>query len=95
MRTGLVVTGVILLILGISIVLWFLAAYPKAPDGATDQQQLAQSFAGRAGHVLEPAIKPNPSRNHCTTAPPMKTLPSNAYSRGPLAPSRQAIVVSS
>ena len=45
-------------ILGISIVLWFLAAYPKAPEGATDQQQLAQSFAGRAGHVLEPAIKP-------------------------------------
>ena len=46
------------LILGISIVLWFLSAYPKAPDGATDQQQLAQSFAGRTGHLLEPAIKP-------------------------------------
>jgi ferrous iron transport protein B len=45
-------------ILGISIVLWFLAAYPKAPAGATDQQQLAQSFAGRAGHLLEPAIRP-------------------------------------
>lgn len=45
-------------ILGISIVLWFLAAYPKAPEGATATQQLAQSFAGRAGHVLEPAIKP-------------------------------------
>ncbi len=45
-------------ILGISIVLWFLAAYPKAPDGATPQQQLAQSFAGRAGHAIEPAIKP-------------------------------------
>ena len=46
------------LILGISIILWFLSAYPKAPAGATDQQQLAQSFAGRAGHLLEPAIKP-------------------------------------
>lgn len=45
-------------ILGISIVLWFLAAYPKARDGATAQEQLAQSFAGRAGHVLEPAIRP-------------------------------------
>jgi ferrous iron transport protein B len=45
-------------ILGISIVLWFLAAYPKAPEGSTDQQQLAQSFAGRAGHLLEPAIRP-------------------------------------
>ena len=45
-------------ILGISIVLWFLAAYPKAPEGATPQQQLAQSFAGHAGHALEPVIKP-------------------------------------
>jgi ferrous iron transport protein B len=45
-------------ILGISIVLWFLAAYPKAPVGATPTEQLAQSFAGRAGHVIEPVIKP-------------------------------------
>jgi len=45
-------------ILAISIVLWFLAAYPKAPDRATPTQQLAQSFAGRAGHALEPVIKP-------------------------------------
>lgn len=45
-------------ILGISIVLWFLSAYPKAPEGTTEQQQLAQSFAGRAGHALEPVIKP-------------------------------------
>jgi ferrous iron transport protein B len=45
-------------ILGISIVLWFLAAYPKAPAGSSEQQQLAQSFAGRAGHALEPLIKP-------------------------------------
>jgi ferrous iron transport protein B len=45
-------------ILGISIVLWFLTAYPKAPAGATPTEQLAQSFAGRAGHLLEPAIKP-------------------------------------
>jgi ferrous iron transport protein B len=45
-------------ILGISIILWFLAAYPKAPDGATANEQLAQSFAGMAGHAIEPAIKP-------------------------------------
>jgi ferrous iron transport protein B len=45
-------------ILAISIVLWFLAAYPKAPEGTSDQQQLAQSFAGRAGHAIEPLIKP-------------------------------------
>jgi ferrous iron transport protein B len=45
-------------ILGISIILWFLSAYPKAPDGTNPGDQLAQSFAGRAGHLLEPAIKP-------------------------------------
>jgi Fe2+ transport system protein B len=45
-------------ILGISIVLWFLTAYPKAPAGATPTAQLAQSFAGQAGHLLEPVIKP-------------------------------------
>jgi ferrous iron transport protein B len=45
-------------ILGISIVLWFLASYPKAPADATPAQQLAQSFAGRAGHTIEPIIKP-------------------------------------
>ncbi|MBI5766711.1 MAG: ferrous iron transport protein B [Verrucomicrobia bacterium] len=45
-------------ILGISIVLWFLSAYPKAPEGANASQQLAQSLAGKAGHALEPVIKP-------------------------------------
>lgn len=45
-------------ILAISVVLWFLSAYPKAPEGATPTQQLAQSFAGRAGHLIEPVIKP-------------------------------------
>ncbi|MCF7689840.1 MAG: ferrous iron transport protein B, partial [Cephaloticoccus sp.] len=46
------------IILGISIVLWFLAAYPKVPAGVPPSQQLAQSFAGQAGHLLEPVIKP-------------------------------------
>jgi ferrous iron transport protein B len=45
-------------ILGISIVLWFLSAYPKAPENATPSEQIAQSFAGRAGHALEPVIRP-------------------------------------
>ena len=36
---------------------------------------------------------PSPSRSHCTTAPPMKTLPSSAYSVTP--PRFQATVVSS
>ncbi len=47
------------IILGISIVLWFLTTYPKLPNpDATATEQLAHSYAGRAGHVLEPAIKP-------------------------------------
>lgn len=47
------------IILGISIILWFLTAYPKHPDpAATATEQIAQSFAGRAGHLLEPAITP-------------------------------------
>jgi ferrous iron transport protein B len=45
-------------ILGISIMLWFLSAYPKAPEGATPSEQLSGSFAGMAGHALEPAIRP-------------------------------------
>ena len=45
------------IILGVSIVLWFLATYPKL-DRATPSEQLNQSFAGRAGHLLEPVIKP-------------------------------------
>lgn len=47
------------IILGISIVLWFLTTYPKHPDpAATSTEQIAQSFAGRAGRVLEPVIEP-------------------------------------
>ncbi|MCC6414616.1 MAG: ferrous iron transport protein B [Opitutaceae bacterium] len=46
------------IILGISIVLWFLAAYPKAPTGATPTEQIAQSYAGQVGHLLQPVIKP-------------------------------------
>ncbi len=47
------------IILGISIVLWFLATYPKHPDpAATATEQIARSFAGRAGHFIEPVIAP-------------------------------------
>lgn len=46
------------IILAISVVLWFLSTYPKAPAGATPAQQLEASFAGRIGHAIEPAIKP-------------------------------------
>ena len=47
------------IILGISIVLWFLTTYPKHPDPqASADAQIAVSFAGQAGHLLEPVIKP-------------------------------------
>ena len=47
------------IILGISIVLWFLTTYPKHPDPkASAEAQIAVSFAGQAGHLLEPVIKP-------------------------------------
>jgi ferrous iron transport protein B len=57
-RAGLFLRRAGTFILGISIVLWFLTAYPKHPGDATSQQQIAHSFAGTAGHVLEPVIKP-------------------------------------
>jgi ferrous iron transport protein B len=45
------------IILGVSVVLWFLATYPRI-DGATPSQQLQHSFAGRAGHLIEPLVQP-------------------------------------
>ncbi len=47
------------IILAISIVLWFLTTYPKHPDAAaTATQQIEHSFAGQAGKLIEPVIKP-------------------------------------
>ena len=47
------------IILAISMVLWALTTYPKHPDpAATSTEQIAHSFAGRAGHAIEPVIKP-------------------------------------
>ncbi len=43
------------IILACSIILWFLASFPKAPDGHTD---IRNSYAGRIGLVMEPVIKP-------------------------------------
>ena len=45
------------IILGVSIVLWFLATYPKMQNG-TPSEKLSYSFAGRAGQIIEPVIKP-------------------------------------
>ncbi|MDE3084336.1 MAG: ferrous iron transport protein B [Verrucomicrobiota bacterium] len=57
-RAGLFLRRAGTIILGVSIVLWFLTAYPKAPAGVPPAQQIAQSFAGRAGHALEPVLRP-------------------------------------
>jgi ferrous iron transport protein B len=46
------------IILGISIILWALAAFPKAGGDVTPQQQNEQSFAGMAGRAIEPVIAP-------------------------------------
>jgi ferrous iron transport protein B len=45
------------IILGVSIVLWFLATYPKMEEG-TSSEKLSHSFVGRAGHAIEPVLKP-------------------------------------
>ncbi len=52
------------IILGVSIVLWFLATYPRlenaspVEDSTRRAEQLKQSFVGRAGQMIEPVIKP-------------------------------------
>lgn len=48
-------------ILGINILLWFLASYPKISNQTVADasgEQLRQSFAGRMGHMIEPVIAP-------------------------------------
>lgn len=45
------------IILGISILIWAASTYPKT-DTEDKSLQLANSFAGQAGHFIEPAIKP-------------------------------------
>ncbi len=52
------------IILAVSIVLWLLLTFPRvptdaaAPESATVSQAIEQSFAGRAGHAIEPLIEP-------------------------------------
>ncbi len=45
------------IILGVSIILWFLATYPKLEHG-TSSEKLAHSFVGRVGHFIEPTLTP-------------------------------------
>jgi ferrous iron transport protein B len=45
------------IILGVSIVLWFLAAFPKT-EGAPPAVKLEHSYVGQAGRFIEPLIRP-------------------------------------
>jgi ferrous iron transport protein B len=46
------------IILGLSILLWFLASYPKNSVAADPGEQLRHSFAGQLGRAIEPVIAP-------------------------------------
>ena len=56
-RSGLFLKRAGTIILGVSIVLWFLATYPKT-DSPSPSERLDKSFAGLAGHLIEPVIRP-------------------------------------
>ena len=46
-------------ILAITIILWFLASYPRPENSdAAEELPLRQSYAGELGHFIEPVIKP-------------------------------------
>jgi len=48
------------IILAISVILWFLASYPKPDEslGLTAKERVEQSYAGQVGRFIEPVIKP-------------------------------------
>jgi ferrous iron transport protein B len=56
-RAGLFIKRAGTVILAISILLWALVAFPHRP-AVTGAEQVEQSFAGRAGHAIEPLIAP-------------------------------------
>jgi len=45
------------IIMAISIILWFLASFPKT-DNRGEQTTIHNSFAGKIGHTIEPVIQP-------------------------------------
>ena len=62
-RAGIFLKRAGTVILAISIILWFLASFPKVhvPEGTpepTKTEQLQHSFAGTIGHAIEPVIAP-------------------------------------
>lgn len=46
------------IIMAISILLWFLASYPKIDETSVYENPIHHSYAGKIGHALEPFIKP-------------------------------------
>jgi ferrous iron transport protein B len=46
------------IIMAVSIVLWFLASFPKPSADAGDINPIHNSYAGKIGHAIEPAIEP-------------------------------------
>jgi ferrous iron transport protein B len=44
-------------ILSLSILLWFVSSYPKAPEGAAEPA-IHYSYAGKLGRVIEPVLEP-------------------------------------
>jgi len=46
------------IILSISIVLWFLASYPKVDETNGNENPIRTSYAGKIGQAIEPVIKP-------------------------------------
>jgi hypothetical protein len=47
-------------------------------EGRHEAPAAVGTAGGQRLDVAAAAIRPRPSRSHCTTAPPMKTLPSSA-----------------
>ncbi len=45
-------------ILVAAVLIWFLSYFPQAQDGMTSQQHQEQSYIGRIGKGIEPALKP-------------------------------------
>ena len=48
------------IILAMSIIMWFLASYPKSDKilESSPKEQVAQSYAGKIGKLMEPVIEP-------------------------------------
>ncbi len=63
-RVGIFLKRAGTIIFALTIVLWALATYPKVDastlpsEEAVQEQQLAESFLGRAGHAIEPVVAP-------------------------------------